>query len=78
MWKKWMKLVDLEEPTSFLDLVYLECTQSECKPNEIIVDEYRTMFESAGATEKHQGGINFAQKLSRCRIRHGRSCQKVR
>ena len=31
MWKKMMKNVDLDEPTSFLDLVYLECTQRECK-----------------------------------------------
>ena len=39
MWKKWMKLVDLGEPTSFLDHVYFGCTQRECKPNETIVDE---------------------------------------
>ena len=32
MWKKLMKHVDLEEPTSFLDHVYLGCTQRECKP----------------------------------------------
>ena len=31
MWKKLMKLVDLGEPTSFLDRVYLGCTQRECK-----------------------------------------------
>ena len=36
MWKKLMKDVDLDEPTSFLDHVYLGCTQTECKPNEII------------------------------------------
>ena len=34
MWKKLMKTVDLDEPTSFLDHVYLGCTQRECKPNE--------------------------------------------
>ena len=34
MWKKWMKHVDLGEPTSFLDHVYLGCTQCECKPDE--------------------------------------------
>ena len=33
-WKKWMKDVDLEEPTSFLDRVNLGCTQRECKPKE--------------------------------------------
>ena len=36
MWKKLMKDVDTEEPTSFLDHVYLGCTQRECKPNEKI------------------------------------------
>ena len=34
MWKKLMKEVELEEPTSFLDHVYWGCTQRECKPNE--------------------------------------------
>ena len=34
MWKNWMKHVDLGEPTSFLDHVYLGCTQCECKPDE--------------------------------------------
>ena len=33
--------VDLEEPTSFLDHVYMGCIQRECKPNEIIIEEYR-------------------------------------
>ena len=50
-----MKLVDLEESASFLDHVFLGCTQRECKPNESMVDEHRKMFESrlfAGATEK--------------------------
>ena len=36
MWKKLMKHVDIGEPTSFLDRVYLGYTQRECKPNEII------------------------------------------
>ena len=31
LWKKWMKYVDLDEPTSFLDHVYLGCTQREWK-----------------------------------------------
>ena len=57
MWNKVMKNVDLDEPTSFLDLVYFGCTQRECKSNKI-VEEYRNMFESrisAGATEKLPG-----------------------
>ena len=61
MWKKLMKHVDLDEPTSFLDHVYLGRTQRECKPNEIIIEEYTKMFESrvsAAATEKLPGRRN--------------------
>ena len=58
MWKKLMKDVDIEEPQSFLDHVYLGCTKRECKPNEKIIEQYNKMFESrisAGATEKLPG-----------------------
>ena len=41
MWNKLMKLVDLGEPTSFLDHGYLGCTQRECKLKESIIDEHR-------------------------------------
>ena len=54
MWKKLMKIVDLDEPTPFRD-EHLGCTQRECKPNEIIIEQFQEMFEShisAGATEK--------------------------
>ena len=56
-WMKWMKLVNLGEPTSFLDHVFLGCTQRECKSNENN-EEYKKMFEpqvSAGATRKLLG-----------------------
>ena len=46
MWKKLMKDVDIEEPPSFLDHVYLGCTQRECKSNEKIIGQYNKMFES--------------------------------
>ena len=39
-----MKNIDLDEPTSFLDHMYLGCTQRECKPNEIIVEQHREML----------------------------------
>ena len=55
MWKVLNKEVDLGEPTSFLDHVYLGCTQRQCEISKDIVDNYRTMCESrisAGATEK--------------------------
>ena len=55
MWTVLNKEVDLEEPTSFLDHVYLGCTQRQCEISKDIVDKYRTMFESrisAGGTDK--------------------------
>ena len=45
-----------EEPTSFLDHVYLGCTQGQCETSKDIAHNDRTMFESrmfAGATEKN-------------------------
>ena len=51
-----MTLVDLGEPTPFLDHVYLGCTQRECKSNENMIEEYKKMFGSRiGATEKLLG-----------------------
>ena len=50
-----MKDVDLGEPTSFLDHVYLGCTHRECQISKDIVDNYMDMFESrmsGGAKEK--------------------------
>ena len=55
MWKLLNKEVDLGERTSFLDHVYLGCTQRQCEISKDTVDNYRTMFESrisAGRTEK--------------------------
>ena len=51
MWKLLDKEVDLGEPTSFLDHVYLECTQRQCEISRDIVDNYRTMFESRVSAE---------------------------
>ena len=55
MWKVLNKEVDLGEPTSFLDHVYLGCTQIQGEISKDSVDNYRDMFESrisAGVTEK--------------------------
>ena len=46
MWKSLNKEVDFGEPTSFLDHVYLGCTQRQCEISKDIVDNYRAMFES--------------------------------
>ena len=58
----------LTNPHHFLDHLHLGCTQRECTPNEINIDEYRNMFESrisAGATEKRPGWENFTHKHGR-------------
>ena len=47
--------VDLGESTSFLDHVYLGCTQRECQISKDIVDNCKNMFESmifVGVVEK--------------------------
>ena len=62
MWKVLNQVVDLGEPTSFLDHVYLGCTQRQCEISKDVVDNYRTMFESrisAGGVEK----LPFPQNL---------------
>ena len=62
MWKPLNKEVDLGEPTSYLDHVYLGCTQRQCQTSKDIVDNYRAMFESrisAGRAEK----LPFPQNL---------------
>ena len=62
MWKILNKEVDLREPTSFLDHVYLGCTQRQCQISKDIVDKYRTMFESRISAEKTEK-LPFTQNL---------------
>ena len=55
MLKILMKDVDLGDPASFLDHVYLGCTQRECQTSKDIVDNDKSMFKSricARAMEK--------------------------
>ena len=59
MWKKLMTNVDLHDPTSILDLVYLGCTRRECKANETVIEEFT---RTAEATENYQDGKRFTQK----------------
>ena len=68
MWKKLMKNIDLDEPTSFLDRVYLGCTQRECRADEMVIEKNKEMFESrisAGATEKLPGWENLTRKRTK-------------
>ena len=62
MWNVLNKEVDLGEPTSCLDHVYLGCTQRKFEISKDIVDNYRTMFESrisAAGLEKLPFPQNF-------------------
>ena len=75
-----MKLVDLGEPTSFLDNVYLECAECECKPNETIIEEYRKCSNHECLREqlkKYLGG-KISHQDSLVVILKGRSREKVR
>ena len=62
MWKLLNKEVDFGEPTSFLDHVYLGCTQRQCQISKDIVDKLQNQFDSrisAGGVEK----LPFPQNL---------------
>ena len=75
-----MKDVDIEEPTSLLDHVYLGCTQRDCKLNEKNIEQYTKMFESrisAGATEKLPGWDKPHENFSVV-LGHGRTWSKMR
>ena len=78
MWKVFNKDVDLGEPTSFLDHVYLGCTQRQCEISKCIVDNYRTMFElrfSAGGPEKLPHSENFRISSWSCDMEgHAKKC----
>ena len=49
---KYSKKKLIWERTSFLDHVYLGCTQRQCEISKDIVDNYRTMFESRISAER--------------------------
>ena len=75
-----MKNVDLDELTSFLDHVFLGCTQRECKPNEFIIEEYTKMCVSRiSAAVTENTGVRKASRKYGCMVlRHGRTCSKMR
>ena len=53
MWKVLNGGVDLGEPTSFLDRVYLGCTRAHCEISKDILDNKRAMFESRISAERN-------------------------
>ena len=57
------KEVDLGEPTSFLDHVYLGCTQRQREISNDIVDNYRTMFESRKIPQEQLKKKNHVRKI---------------
>ena len=71
------KEVDLGEPTSFLDHVYLGCTQRQCEISKDIVDNYRTMFESriSAGELKNSHSDNFRISSWSCDMEgHAKKC----
>ena len=78
MWKVLNKEVDLGEPTSFLDHVYLGCTQRQCEKSKDIVDNYRTNVESRISVGRSRE-ITISSKSSYffMVLWHGCSCKDV-
>ena len=58
-----MKDVDLWEPTSFLDHVYLGCTQRKCTISNDTVTRYRDMFEAKISAGKQKLSTEVSGKL---------------
>ena len=79
MWKKLMKLMDLGEPTSFIDHVHLGCTQRECKPNDNILTNREKCLNHDSVVEQLRSTCvgKTPHKSSRMVVRYGRSCEKV-
>ena len=77
MWKVLNKEVDLGEPTSFLDHVYLGCTQRQCEISKDVVDNNRNMFESRISQEQLKKTMlgNYAYFF--VVIWHGGSCKEM-
>ena len=78
MWKVLNKEVDLGEPTSFHDHVYLGCTQRQCEISKDIGDNYRATFESrisAERAEKLPFSQNFRISSWSCDLEgHAKKC----
>ena len=67
MWKKVMKKRWSWRTNIILDHENLRCTQRECTPNEIVIEEYTQMFESrfsAGAAAEFDSTVTRTGTLS--------------
>ena len=58
MWKLLNKEVDLGEPTSFLDHVYLGCTQRQCEISKDIVDQFQNHVRIANFSGKNRNNFH--------------------
>ena len=65
MWKVLMKHVDLGEPTSFLDRVYLgSCTQRECETCKDIVDNCGNLYPGSLQEEELPSSVKLDTHIS--------------
>ena len=71
MWKVLHKEDDLGEPTSFLDHVFLACTERQCQKSKDIVDNYRTMFDSRISACLRQRNYDSLTKIRISSWSHG-------
>ena len=78
MWKLLNKEVDLGEPTSFLDHVYLGCTQRQCQISKDIVDNYRIMFRISNFSGvNRKASILWEFSYFFMVLWYGRSCKEM-
>ena len=79
MWKHLMRNDDLEETTSFLDHVYLGCTQGECKPTETVLEQKNEDVRITYLCWSNRK-VTWVAKTSRTNcsvvLRNGRTCSK--
>ena len=75
------KNLDIDEPTSFLDHMYLGCTQRVCKPNERIIEQKTKMFALIFLLEQQNitwSGSNLTHKQWRRPYDMEGTCSKMR
>ena len=78
MWKVLKKGVDLGEPTSFLDHVYLGCTQRQCEISKDIVDNSQNHVWIQNFLRGHRKITMLGKSAYFFMVLwHGRSCEEM-
>ena len=67
------KEVDLGDPTSFLDHVYLGCTQRQCEMREDIVDKF-PLPQNLRVTKQDDSSMTTSLKRKNCNLKE--NCHK--